>query len=138
MSSKNQAHGAILALAAFAAVAAMGCARTPDDLPSSARQEGTSTSPTTKRDHATSALPAPTRHEGTSTMTQDSKPIGNATMERDGTIILDLRADGPKGEVGMARFVYAPSHRDYKKILSHLGEIKPGEQKVVLPFPDSP
>ena len=61
--------------------------------------------------------------------------IGQATMRDDGTIVLDLRAEGPGGAVGDARLVYPPSHKDYKMILDHLGGIRPGENKPVAPFP---
>ncbi|MDL1872489.1 hypothetical protein FBR05_09800 [Deltaproteobacteria bacterium PRO3] len=60
--------------------------------------------------------------------------IGQATMERDGTIVLDLRAEGPKGAIGEGRLVYPPSHAQYKKILQHLGGLKPGEVKPVPPW----
>ncbi len=60
--------------------------------------------------------------------------IGMATMTDDRTLILDLRADGPAGAIGDARFVYPPSHPQYQEILSHIGDIKPGEQKPVAPW----
>ena len=55
-------------------------------------------------------------------------------MAEDGTIILDLRAVGPKGEIGIGRLTYPPSHKDYKMILDHIGGIKPNENKPVPPF----
>ena len=55
-------------------------------------------------------------------------------MEDDGTIILDLRAVGPKGETGIGRLVYPPAHKQYKDILKHLGGLKPKENKPVPPF----
>jgi hypothetical protein len=61
--------------------------------------------------------------------------IGVATMEKDGTIVLQLRATGP-GVMGDALLKYPPSDKDYKKILDHLGGLKPGESKPVPPFPD--
>jgi hypothetical protein len=56
-------------------------------------------------------------------------------MQRDGTLILDLRAEGPGPTHGDARLVYPPSHPRYQEILAHLGGIKPGEHKPVPPFP---
>jgi hypothetical protein len=64
-----------------------------------------------------------------------AKSIGQAMMSGDGTITLDLRAEGPGGTIGDARFVYPPSHKDYQMILKHLGGMKPGETKPVPPFP---
>ena len=61
--------------------------------------------------------------------------IGQAVMSADGTITMDLRAEGPGGAVGDARFVYPPDHKDYQMILKHLGGMKPGETKPVPPFP---
>jgi hypothetical protein len=66
----------------------------------------------------------------------DHRQIGTATMLRDRTIILDLRAETGKA-VGEARFSYKPGDPKYLTILRHLGGIKPGESKAVLPF-DSP
>jgi hypothetical protein len=64
-----------------------------------------------------------------------AKSIGQATMNDDGTIVLDLRAEGPKGMLGDARFIYPPDHKDYQMILKHLGGLKPGESKPVPPWP---
>ncbi len=55
-------------------------------------------------------------------------------MTADGTIILDLRAETPGKAQGDAQFVYPPSHKDYKKILNHLGGLRPGEHKPVPPW----
>lgn len=61
-------------------------------------------------------------------------PIGTATMEPDGTIVLNLRAEGP-GVVGHGQMRYPKSHAEYDKVLKHLGGLKPGENKAVPPFP---
>ena len=63
-----------------------------------------------------------------------SDPIGVATMLPDGTLVLDLRAEGPGGLLGDARFVYAPDHAQYGVIKAHLGEIAPGEFRPVPPW----
>jgi len=60
--------------------------------------------------------------------------IGRATMDEEGTIILDLRAVGPNGETGNARLVYPKTHLQYDEILKHLGGLKTGENKPVMPF----
>lgn len=59
--------------------------------------------------------------------------IGVARMEPDGTIILQLRAEGP-GMTGDAMFSYAPDHPQYQMVLAHLGGLKAGEQKPVPPW----
>jgi hypothetical protein len=69
-------------------------------------------------------------------MESQGKSIGSATMLDDGTLILDLRAEGPGGMIGDARFVYPPSHKDYASVLAHLGGMKPSEQKHVPPWDD--
>jgi hypothetical protein len=62
--------------------------------------------------------------------------IGMATMQPDGTIIMDMRAESDKGDIGIGRLVYSPSDPQYQEILKHLGGLKPGEPKPVPPFPD--
>jgi len=66
----------------------------------------------------------------------DEKPnsIGRATMDEDETIILDLRAVGEQGEVGIGRLTYPKTHPQYAEILKHLGGLKPGDNKPVPPF----
>ncbi len=61
-------------------------------------------------------------------------PIGVATMETDGTIVLQLRATAP-GVRGESRLTYPRTHEDYDAILTHLGGLRPGESKPVLPWP---
>jgi hypothetical protein len=63
--------------------------------------------------------------------------IGVATMSSDGTIQLQLRAEG-QGAIGDAVFFYKPGDPMYEKIKEHLGGIKPGEEKPVPPWPESP
>ena len=64
--------------------------------------------------------------------------IGTATMTADGTIVLDLRAEGPGGMIGDSRLVYPRTDKQYAEILKHLGGLRPGEHKSVPPWPDSP
>ncbi len=62
--------------------------------------------------------------------------IGVATMEADGTIVLQLRAEGPGAALGDARLSYPRTHKDYDMVLKHVGGLKPGESKPVAPWPD--
>lgn len=66
----------------------------------------------------------------------EAKPsIGSATMLADRTIVLHLRAEGPKGEMGDASFSYPPTHAQYQSILKHIGGLEPGQSKPVPPWP---
>lgn len=72
----------------------------------------------------------------TSGMGKEAKQsIGSARMEGDGTIVLELRAEGPKGLIGDTLFRYPPGHPEYDNILRHLGGLKKGEVKQVPPWP---
>jgi len=62
--------------------------------------------------------------------------IGSATMQADGSIVLQLRAEG-NGAKGDAVFVYRRDNPQYESILKHVGPIKPGESKLVRPWPDT-
>lgn len=64
------------------------------------------------------------------------KATGVATMRQDGTIVLTLRAKGGEGTVGDAQFVYPPKHPEYKNILKHIGDLQPGMEKPVKPWPE--
>jgi hypothetical protein len=66
----------------------------------------------------------------------DPEPIGQATMEEDGTIVLDLRPQGPGGIMGISQMRIPPADPRYQGTLVHLGGLKPGEQKLCPPWPD--
>lgn len=66
----------------------------------------------------------------------EAESIGSATMKDDGTIVLQLRAEGPGGMLGDALVVYKPDDPKYQEILDHLGGLKPGEEKPVPPWPE--
>ncbi len=66
---------------------------------------------------------------------EGKQSIGSARMEEDGTIVLELRAEGPRGLTGDALLRYPPGHPEYNNILHHLGGLKKGEVKQVLPWP---
>lgn len=65
----------------------------------------------------------------------DERPIGVAWMESDGSIVMQLRAEGPGGTVGDALITISTTDLRYREILKHLGAIKPGETVEVKPFP---
>ena len=69
-------------------------------------------------------------------MPHEVPSIGKARMTEEGTIILDLRAEGPSGEVGIGRLTYPPSHPEYRSILEHLGGLERGQSKPVPPWPE--
>jgi len=61
--------------------------------------------------------------------------IGIAEMDDEGTITLRLRGDMPNGTIAHGTFKYAKNDREYDDVLKHLGGLKPGEVKQVLPWP---
>jgi len=63
--------------------------------------------------------------------------IGEATMRDNGTLILNLVAYDPSGEVGHSSLEYLPGNKDYTRVLQHLGHIEPGKTVPVRPFPDT-
>lgn len=65
-----------------------------------------------------------------------TESIGSAVMLADGTIELMLRAEGPGGMRGDAKFSYPPGHPQYREILAHLGGLEPGASKPVPPWPE--
>jgi hypothetical protein len=72
----------------------------------------------------------------TKTSSESPSHIGTATMEENGDIVLMLRADLDEGGYGEAYFRYKPGTAQYTDILQHLGGLKPGESKLVPPWPD--
>lgn len=59
--------------------------------------------------------------------------IGVATMEPDGTIVLQLRAEGP-GVIGDGLLRYPRGHAQYDEVLAHLGGLTVGQSKAVPPW----
>ena len=77
------------------------------------------------------------------TANSDFESIGTCFMQEDGALILRLRAiagPGRPGEaidvVGSATITYACNDPAYDEILEHVKPIKPGETKLVAPWPD--
>ena len=64
------------------------------------------------------------------------KPIGDARMDKDGVIHAWLRADLPEGGHGDRFIKIHPKDESYQEWLKHLGGLKPGETKLVPPWPD--
>ena len=62
--------------------------------------------------------------------------IGQAWLDDDGTLMLQLRAEGPGGVVGDALIEYSPDDEEYESTLRHIGGLKKGEIKPVPPWPD--
>lgn len=67
----------------------------------------------------------------------NSGSIGTARMTQDGSVVLDLRAEGPGLTIGDAQFVYPASHPEHAAVLRHLGGLQPGETKPVPPWPEN-
>ena len=68
---------------------------------------------------------------GASSAGDAAESIGSATMEADGTIVMQLRAEGPGGIVGDAQFVYPPSHPEYREILRRQGRGRRSESQIL-------
>lgn len=66
---------------------------------------------------------------------RDAGIIGNAEMRDDGTIILNLASQQNDVVRGATQLIYPPDHKDYKQVLRHIGNIKPGEKVGVRPWP---
>lgn len=65
----------------------------------------------------------------------DTAPIGSASMDQNRVLILQLRAEGPNGELGDAMFTYKPGEPKYQEIIDHVGGLQPGESKPMPPWP---
>ncbi|HEY9787380.1 MAG TPA: hypothetical protein V6D17_18465 [Candidatus Obscuribacterales bacterium] len=61
--------------------------------------------------------------------------IGTASMDSDGAITLHLHAH-EGGIHGEARLRYGKMDKQYVEILNHLKGLRPGETRLVTPFPD--
>ncbi len=68
-------------------------------------------------------------------MSDDPKYIGTATMRPDETVIIRLYLEDGSGAVGQGEVSYPPGHAKYRQVLTHIGEIKPGETRLVPEWP---
>jgi tetratricopeptide (TPR) repeat protein len=64
----------------------------------------------------------------------DSRTIGVATMKPDGTIVVNSRIEGPGKSIGHAINSYTVSDPEYRKVLMHIGPLKPDDSKFVTPL----
>lgn len=62
--------------------------------------------------------------------------IGIATIGEDGTVVLELRAEGPEAAIGHGTITYPRSEPQYEEILDHLGGLRGGESKPLPPWPE--
>jgi hypothetical protein len=69
-------------------------------------------------------------------VTENENPIGQCWMEPDGTIVLDLRRTGDGIHISMPLQRFSPSDRQYSEVLRHVGPLRPGEVKLVRPWPE--
>ena len=67
---------------------------------------------------------------------EEPQTIGAATMAADGTLELMLRFSDGHGAIGESFLRVPPGDKDYEMWLKHLGGMKPGESKFILPFPE--
>ena len=67
---------------------------------------------------------------------QSKNPIGQCWMEDDGTIVLELRRTADGVNVSMPPQRYQPTDPQYEKVRDHVGPLRPGEVKLVMPWPD--
>lgn len=64
------------------------------------------------------------------------EPIGYAEISADGTITLHLAGSVNGGAIAHMTKAYKPNDPYYADVVAHIGVIKPGEQKPVLPWPE--
>jgi hypothetical protein len=67
---------------------------------------------------------------------QNIIPIGICWIEEDGTIVLDLRRTADGINISMPPQRFARTHSRYEEVLRHVGPLRPGEVKLVAPWPD--
>ena len=121
----------LLAIAVLVATP-IACSKERSPTPSVEAIPASNPSPAARASNTPSA-----KKPGGEPMTDDASSIGSATMESDGTIVLQLRAEGP-GVRGDAQLRYPRDHKQYDSVLEHLGGLRPGESKPVPPWPDEP
>lgn len=76
----------------------------------------------------------PTRRGRPEPARQQPEPIGVATMNSDGTIILNLHHHGAVD--ADAEITYTRADKQYKEISDHLGGLRQGDVKAVMPWSD--
>lgn len=66
-----------------------------------------------------------------------AKSIGVATMLQNGTILIGV-GGGPDAQRARAVLMVEPGDSTYQSIIDHVGGLKPGETKIIPPWPDQP
>jgi len=61
--------------------------------------------------------------------------IGIAWMENDGTLVMQLTARDSNRTLGDALLRYKPTDPQYRRMLDHVGDLKPGQTNSVPPWP---
>ena len=67
---------------------------------------------------------------------RSKSPIGICWIEEDGTIVVDLRRTADGINISMPPRRYPPTDPRYDAVLKHVGPLRPGEVKSVMPWPD--
>lgn len=68
----------------------------------------------------------------------EDRPIGIATFTTAGLLVLDLTAEGPRGEIGHSRRVYTPGQSDFDAAVAayyarDTADAMPGGSRLILP-----
>lgn len=61
--------------------------------------------------------------------------IGVASMLSDETIVLHIRSETENEGIVHTTSIYEKNHPQYKYIKQHIGELSPGQEKNIKPFP---
>ncbi len=69
--------------------------------------------------------------------TETAKYIGEALLEENGDILLQLFIGEDNSMNGQTLFRYKPNTEKYNAVLQHVGGLKLGEKKGVLPWPET-
>ncbi len=74
-------------------------------------------------------------HTSTNNLTEVKGFIGVATMLSDETIILHIRSETEHDGIVHISSEYKKNHPQYEYIKKHIGELSPGQEKNINPFP---
>ncbi len=73
--------------------------------------------------------------EETESANANLNALGEAWLDEKGTIVLRMRRDAD-GRPTDGTLHYPVGDKNYDEVMKHLGGLKPGEKKLVLPWPD--
>jgi len=85
---------------------------------------------------AKSSEPTPSATISSAKPAAQPESIGQAWLDDNGTLMVQLRAEGPGGAIGDVLYKYLPNDKEYEETLRHIGGLKKGEKKPVPPWPD--